>query len=139
MTAPLLTKCLLDNSVIARLQRGEIDPAVIDPYTQGGNEIVACTPQMIEALYSTRSPAEWENEYARRWSFLDVLPTDLRTHDLALEIQRRLWSSGRVRATGTVDVLTAAIAIQHGAIVVHRDSDYEQIAEVAPEFQQVRV
>ncbi|CAM3843819.1 PIN domain-containing protein [Tsukamurella ocularis] len=139
MNPPLITRHLLDNSVLARVQRGEIAPSVLAPFIHGENELVACTPQMIEALYSTRSPAEWETEYARRWSHLRVLPTDLTTHDIALEIQRRLWAAGKVRAAGTVDVLTAAIAMQHSAIVVHRDSDYERIAEVAPEFRQVRV
>ncbi len=139
MNSPLITRHLLDNSVLARVQRGEIAPSVLAPYMQGGSELVACTPQMIEALYSTRSPAEWETEYTRRWSHLDVLPSDDGTHDIALEIQRRLWASGKVRAAGTVDVLTAAIAIRHDAVVVHRDSDYERIAEVAPEFRQVRV
>lgn len=134
-----ITWCLLDNSVLARLLTGDLDLAAIEPFTTGDRALAACTPQMIEALYSARSQADWENEYARRWSLLEVLVCDLRAHRFAVEIQRRLWASGRVRAAGTVDVMTAAIAVRHGAIVVHRDSDYERIAEVAPEFRQVRV
>lgn len=130
---------MLDNSVLARLLTGDLDLTAVDPFMTGSRALAACTPQMVEALYSARSQADWENEYARRWAFLEILVCDLRAHQFAIEIQRCLWASGKVRAAGTVDVMTAAIALRHGAIVVHRDSDYEQIAEVVPEFQQVRV
>lgn len=136
---PVAVPCLLDNSVLARIPTGEVPLGAVTPFTQDGHFLAACTPQMIEALFSTRSPREWNAEYQARWAPLDVLHPDDRTHAMAVEIQRRLWDSGKVRAAGTVDILTAAIAVQHRAIVVHRDSDYERIAEVVPEFQQVRV
>ncbi|KXO89200.1 PIN domain-containing protein [Tsukamurella pseudospumae] len=135
----LLTPCLLDNSVIARIPTGEVPVESVVRFTQRGHFLAACTPQVLEALFSARSPREWDKEYHARWSLLEVLHPNDRTHPLALDLQRRLWISGKVRAAGPVDTMIAAIAIQHGAIVVHRDSDYERIAEVAPEFRQVRV
>ena len=145
MTAPPLpvmpvpTPCLVDHSVIARLETGEIDYSSVERFTEDGHYLAAATPQLLEVLYSTRSPREWEAEYSDNWSLLMVLHPDHRTHVIAVEIQRRLWRSGNVRAAGPVDTLIAAVAIQHDAVVVHRDSDYERIAEVAPEFRQVRV
>jgi predicted nucleic acid-binding protein len=125
--------------VVARLETGEIAPDAIDDFISRGRYLAACTPQLLEVMFSTRSAREWDEEYSTNWAFFRVLHPTTETHSIALEIQRRLWASGRVRAAGTVDVLTAAVAVQHDAIVVHRDSDYERIAEVAPEFRQVRV
>lgn len=143
MTAPALegrpVPCIVDNSVWSRIQNGKISPSALDSFTTGEHFLAACTPQLLEALYSTRSPREWESEYAANWEFLDVLHPGVETHAVSVELQRRLWSSGKVRAAGSIDTMIAAIAIRHGAIVVHRDSDYERIAEVAPEFRQVRV
>lgn len=135
----LPTPCLLDHSVVARLETGDIAYEAVEPFTVDGYYLAASTPQLLEVLYSTRSPREWAAEYADNWEFLDVLHPSHETHGLSLELQRRLWQSGKVRATGSIDTLIAAIAIQHDAIVVHRDSDYERIAEVAPEFRQVRL
>lgn len=138
-TPEIATACVLDNSVVARLETGEISADAIDEFIVRGRYLAACTPQLLEVLYSTRSPGEWDEEYSTNWAHFRVLHPTRETHEIALEVQRRLWASGKVRAAGAVDVLIAAIAIQHDAIVVHRDNDYEQIADVAPEFRQVRV
>lgn len=133
------TPCLLDNSVVARLETGEIHPEAVETFTHRGHYLAACTPQLLEVMYSTRSAREWEQEYSTNWAFFRVLHPTLETHSIAMEIQRRLWTAGKVRAAGAVDTLTAAIALQHGAIVIHRDRDYEQIAQVAPDLRQVRL
>ncbi|WP_158636041.1 PIN domain-containing protein [Tsukamurella sputi] len=130
---------IVDNSVWSRIQTGEITITALESFTTGGNLLATCTPQLLEALCSTRSPSEWDSEYALNWEFLDVLHPGIETHAVSVELQRRLWHAGKVRAAGPVDTMIAAIALRHGAIVVHHDGDYEQIAEVAPEFQQVRV
>ncbi|WP_435595000.1 PIN domain-containing protein [Tsukamurella tyrosinosolvens] len=130
---------IVDNSVWSRIQIGQIRGTALESFTVGGNFLAACAPQLLEALYSTRSPREWESEYATNWEFLDVLHPGVETHAVSVELQRRLWHSGKVRAADPVDTMIAAIAIRHDAVVVHRDSDYERIAEVAPEFRQVRV
>ncbi len=137
--APTTVPCIVDDSVLSRIAVGEIPPAALDPYVHDEYVLATCTPHLLEALYSARSPKEWADDYRMRWSLLTVLHADRETHAIAVELQRRLWNSGNVRAAGPVDTMIAAIAIQHGAIVVHRDSDYERIAEVAPEFRQVRV
>ncbi|WP_336669968.1 PIN domain-containing protein [Tsukamurella sp. USMM236] len=123
----------------SRIQTGEITTTALESFTTGGNFLAACAPQLLEALYSTRSPREWESEYAAKWEFLDVLHPGIETHAVSVELQRRLWRSGTVRSAGPVDTMIAAIAIRHDAVVVHRDSHYERIAEVASEFRQVRV
>lgn len=37
-----------------------------------------------------------------------------------------------MRAAGAIDTLVAALAIEHGATVIHYDADYEHIASVEP-------
>lgn len=47
----------------------------------------------------------------------------------------RLYRGGRKRGVtirSLVDCLIAAIAMEHGAFVVHKDRDYERISEYAP-------
>jgi predicted nucleic acid-binding protein len=52
-----------------------------------------------------------------------------------LEIQNRLWTSGRLRAVGAMDTLIAAYALHNDATVLHYDRDFEHIAVVTPEFR----
>lgn len=47
----------------------------------------------------------------------------------------RLYRTGRKRGVtirSLIDCLVAAIALEHGAVVLHRDRDYERISEYAP-------
>jgi predicted nucleic acid-binding protein len=67
------------------------------------------------------------------------LPLSSQTGSTAMRLQRLLWDSGLVRAVGVFDTLTAAVALEHGATVVHYDRDFEHLAKVCPEFQQAWV
>jgi predicted nucleic acid-binding protein len=47
----------------------------------------------------------------------------------------RLYRTGRKRGVtirSLIDCLVAAIALEHGAVVLHRDRDYERISKYAP-------
>ena len=48
----------------------------------------------------------------------------------ALDVQATLWRTGRMRAVGFPDLLIAAVAERKHVILMHYDSDYEQIAIV---------
>jgi predicted nucleic acid-binding protein len=58
----------------------------------------------------------------------------LATHDedwhRALDVQATLWRSGRVRAVGFPDLLTAAVAERERVMLMHYASDHDLIAEV---------
>ncbi len=43
--------------------------------------------------------------------------------------------SGRHRAAGVVDILTAAIAEFYGAVIAHYDADFEHIAAATEQAQ----
>jgi hypothetical protein len=47
----------------------------------------------------------------------------------------KLYRAGRKRGVtirSLVDCLIAAIAMEHGAVILHKDRDYERISEYAP-------
>ena len=46
----------------------------------------------------------------------------------AREVQIRMAARGHHRAAGVIDLLTAAVAEHHGAVVLHYDADFEHIA-----------
>ncbi len=55
-----------------------------------------------------------------------------------MALQASLGNGGRVRAAGVNDLVIAATAIVHGAVVLHYDAGYEHIATV-PELDQIWV
>ena len=57
-----------------------------------------------------------------------VTSTLKRIADRAREVQQRMAASGHHRAAGAFDLITAAVAEYHDAIVLHYDADFEQIS-----------
>ena len=60
----------------------------------------------------------------------EYLPTDDEHWQAAFAAQRELARSGRHRAVGIADLLTATLAAQHSVTVLHYDADFETAAEV---------
>jgi predicted nucleic acid-binding protein len=48
--------------------------------------------------------------------------------DIRIYLAVYTWLCGHHRATGVIDLLTAAVAEHHGAVVLHDDADFEHIA-----------
>ena len=65
----------------------------------------------------------------RRSQFL-LLPITEQIADRAREVQLNLAARGSHRSAGVVDLLTAAVAEHYGAVILHYDADFEQIAAV---------
>ena len=125
---------LIDNSVWARVPTSAVVRARV-AQIQHDHEIVTATPQVLEAGFSARNPTDWDAIMDAMGAFT-VLSMSARTHDVAIDVQGILWRSGKVRAAGAFDTLLVAIAIQHDAIVLHYDADYEHIASVEPRLRQ---
>ena len=119
---------LIDTSAAARMSNPDVGRRV-SPLIQGG--VVATTASLdAEALYSARGPAEYEQLWNDRRLAYEYLPTNDEHWQIALDAQRELARTGRHRAVGVHDLLTAAIAAAHNVIVVHYDSDFETAATV---------
>ena len=124
----MIARFLIDTSAAARMRL----PAVADrlePLITGGL-VATCATLDAEALYSARSPGEYEQVLADRRDAFEYLPTDDVHWQRAFGAQRELARAGRHRAVGIADLLTAVLAAQHHMTVLHYDADFEIAAGV---------
>lgn len=87
-----------------------------------------CVTVDLEAGYSGRGAEDVRIIAERRRSRYVVLPISEAIAERAREVQVRMAARGRHRAAGVVDLLTAAVAEHHGAVILHYDADFEHIA-----------
>jgi predicted nucleic acid-binding protein len=124
----VIARFLIDTSAAARMKHPAI-AAQLAPLVEGGL-VATCAVLDAEALYSARSPAEYEQLRADRRYAYEYLPTEDTHWQLAFDAQRELARSGRHRAVGIADLLTAVLAGEHGMTLVHYDADFDIAAEV---------
>ena len=125
-----MTRLLVDNSVLQRLARSAgIAEAVRSALESGG---VLCSSEVsrLEAGYSARSVHEHAEIIDRLTIDFELLPLSAETGVVAAELQSALFEAGQGRAVGVVDLLHAATAICHRAVVLHYDADFEVLADV---------
>ncbi len=119
---------LVDSSVWVEFFRG--DAGLRDQLQElaEGPGILTCEPVMMEILCGVRGPAIHDVE-----AFLDGFTSISLRPDLdfrqASGVRRRLRDRGLTIRSG-MDALIATIAINHDATLLHRDADFERIAEV---------
>lgn len=120
---------LPDTSAIARVGL----PAVRQELDRLGKLglLATCVTVDLEVGYSARDPAGYATTARRRSTGFVDLPLRPEIGERARAVQAMLARRGQHRAAGIVDLLTAAIAEHHGAIVLHYDSDFDHIAAVS--------
>ncbi len=125
-----MTDYLVDNSVWARLASG--DPGVSERLRRiehaPADLIVTCPPQVLEFCHSARTPEE--HAHYREQICLGFPLEHAPDESLVLGIQAALWNSGRIRASGALDILIAGYAIANGATVLSANRDFDHIAAV---------
>jgi hypothetical protein len=85
----------------------------------------------MELLAGATTP-EGVAQLRRLLGRFDVLPVEgLADYEAAADLYRRCRTGGETVRTPT-DCLIAAVAMRHGASVLHRDHDFEVIARHAP-------
>jgi predicted nucleic acid-binding protein len=92
--------------------------------------VATCAPLDFEALYSSRTPAEYEDVWRDRNSAYEYLPSDDVDWRRALEVQRELAHQSQLRSVGMPDLLIAAVAERHKVTIIHHDADFESIAAI---------
>ncbi|MEI4270428.1 PIN domain nuclease [Klenkia sp. LSe6-5] len=130
---------LLDSSAWVTHLRGADVPALAEVRTilrERASEVVVCEPVVMELLAGATS-----GTVDRLERVLDGLPslrfspeTDFRT---AATLHRSARATGET-VRSMVDCVIAAVAIRHGAQLVHRDRDFDVLAQVSP-LDQVRL
>ncbi|MGI8868414.1 MAG: PIN domain-containing protein [Mycobacteriales bacterium] len=124
----LIARFLIDTSAAARMTHPDVR-ARLEPLITGG-VVATCATLDAEALYSARSPGEYEQIRADRHAAYEHLPTDGEHWQRAFAAQRELARTGRHRAVGIADLLTAVLAVEHRLTLVHYDADFDTAAEV---------
>ncbi|MGY1633706.1 PIN domain nuclease [Geodermatophilus sp. SYSU D01186] len=124
----MIARFLIDTSAAARM-RLPVVAERLEPLITGGL-VATCAPLDAEALFSARSPGEYEEIRADRRAAYEYLPTDDEHWQRAFDAQRELARTGRHRAVGIADLLTAVLAAEHGMTVLHYDADFEIAADV---------
>lgn len=123
-----VSRFLIDTSAEARFAAAPVQEA-LRPVISAG---LAATWAGLdaEAIYSARRADEGARVRQLRLDTFDQLAVDDDHWRRALDARCSLAESGRHRAVGIIDLLTAVIAAEHGLTVLHYDSDFELAAEV---------
>src|SRR4051794_1345740 len=101
----------------------------LEPLIPGGLGAPCATPG-AEGPYSAPGPAGDGQVRADRREAYEYLPTDDGHWQRAFDAQRILARTGRHRAVGIADLVTAVLAAEHGVTIVHYDADFEIAADV---------
>ncbi|MFF3687668.1 PIN domain nuclease [Streptomyces sp. NPDC002187] len=118
---------LIDKSALARYPKPAVR-AVIEPLHSAGL-LAVCGAVELEVLHSARSKADAERIRDEMCGF-DWLRTPDEAWDRAVEVQSLLIAKGNWKALPVSDLIIAATAERHDAIVLHYDGDYDVIAGV---------
>ncbi|MEU5342083.1 PIN domain nuclease [Streptomyces sp. NPDC020766] len=118
---------LIDKSALARYPKPAVR-AAIDPLHNAGL-LAVCGAVELEVLHSARSKADAERIREEMGGF-DWLPTPDEAWDRALEVQTLLIGNGNWKALSVANLVIAATAERHGAVVLHYDGDYDMITAV---------
>lgn len=139
MTAPTARRrYLADQSVMSHYW---LDPAVkanIDSLALIGT-LCSSMVTMDEARFSARSKTDLSfltDLYSKKFFWL---PFNDETEQIAASIRTSLWEIGAGRGAQTTDILIAATAVQHDAVVVHNDTDFLTLQRAVPELNQLRI
>jgi predicted nucleic acid-binding protein len=124
----LIARYLVDTSVWAGRQQPGVAVRVVPLI--GAGLVATCSVLDAEALYTTRSPAEYEEVRRDRRSAYEFLVTDQEAWDRALDVQRQLAARSMTRSVGISDLLVAAVAELHRVTVLHYDADFEHVAAI---------
>jgi predicted nucleic acid-binding protein len=91
--------------------------------------LALCAPVTLELLYSARGPVDFVT-LAEALSHLPTLPLDATAEAVALRTQARLAKRSHHRGPTPVDLLVAAVAEAHGAVLLHYDRHFDQVVRV---------
>lgn len=123
---------LVDSSVWIDAHQGRATDAVrfVDARDEG-EEIATTGIIFQEVLQGIRVQADYERMRAVLWSTLILEPRELSTYEIAAQLYRAARAAGfTIRKPN--DCLIAALALEHGALLVHNDRDFIALSQVEP-------
>lgn len=127
------TMYLIDTSAAARMVKHDSVLETIEALIDDG-VAATCLTLDLEAGFSAR-PGDVEHVLVTRAASLVQLPITADVEARARRTMSLLARRGLHRSAGVFDVMTAAVAEHHRAIVLHYDADFEHIASVTGQQQ----
>jgi predicted nucleic acid-binding protein len=124
---------LVDTSAQARSKHPAVRTVIVGLIVD--QAAATCVTVDLEAGYSGRDLADVRTIAERRRSLYVVLPITAAIAERARDVQVRMAARGHHRAAGVIDLLTAAVAEQHNAVILHYDADFEHIAAITGQPQ----
>ncbi|GAB1643440.1 PIN domain-containing protein [Krasilnikovia sp. MM14-A1259] len=124
---------LIDTSAQARTNNVQVRTVIAGLIAD--RAAATCVTVDLEAGYSGRDATAVRIIAERRRDLYVLLPISEAIAQRAREVQIRMAARGHHRAAGVIDLLTAAIAEHHGAVILHYDADFEHIAAVTGQPQ----
>jgi predicted nucleic acid-binding protein len=123
---------LLDSSVWIDAYRGRSTEATRFVEMREEQEEIATTGIIFqEVLQGFRTQVDFERMRQALWSVLILEPRELSTYEVAAQLYRTACGAGlAIRKPN--DCLIAALALEHGALLVHNDRDFLALAQVEP-------
>lgn len=123
---------LIDKSAYTRRRQPAVEAAISTLIVS--NQAATCEIIALELLYSARNLSDYErisrDLHALRW-----LTTTTTVLTAALELQHSLAQRGQHRLP-IPDLIIAATAAEHNAVLLHYDRDFELIAAITGQAQE---
>lgn len=124
---------LVDTSAMSRVHhetvRARLEPLMTRALVH------SCGILDLEALYSARSPADYQELTTFRESIFLPEATNEEDFERALNVQAELASSSRHRVA-LPDLIIAAVAERSGLTILHYDHEFEIISSVTGQDQE---
>jgi predicted nucleic acid-binding protein len=119
---------LIDTSAWARMTQPTVHKRLATILDEGA--AATCLPLDLEDGRSARNFRDAMSIRALRAKVMTELPITAGVATRSRDLQLALTQRGHHRAASPVDLITAAVAAEYGAIVLHYDRDYDLIADV---------
>jgi predicted nucleic acid-binding protein len=95
-------------------------------------QVVTCLPILQEVLQGFRDESAFRIARDAMFSFQFVeSPLTREVYEMAIDLYRQARRSGKTVRSGT-DCLIAVCALKHGLTILHKDRDFNAIAEICP-------
>jgi predicted nucleic acid-binding protein len=123
---------LVDSSVWIDLARGvATDATRLLDARDDADELATAGIIVQEVLQGATSDSLFQRLRDRFWGMLILEPRELSTYEVAAQLYRGARRKGlTIRKPN--DCLIAALALEHGALLVHNDRDFLALAQVEP-------
>lgn len=122
---------LVDSSVWIDAIRGGDTDATRFLAMRDEDELAVAGVVFQEVLQGATDDGVYERLHAMFSAMLLLETRELSTYEIAAQLYRRARQAGLTIRKGT-DCLIAALALEHGALLVHNDRDFVHLAQVEP-------